>query len=175
MTDRSVTVGEGKSIIQNNKAGFRKNIIRYILVFGILYLLPAVFHVIYTFVVAISSGVAPAIPGMLLVGSMVFSPFYGVYYAVLSLAHSIFDSLVLYREVGIGWRLLINIPALASSVVLLVGCMILFMGGVDGPYTTAGIIIMIVGFIAVTAVTGLRIYANIGMLVKKVIEHQNRK
>ena len=55
------------------------------------------------------------------------------------------------------------------------GCMILFMGGVDGPFTTAGIIIMIVGFIAVTAVTGLRIYANIGMLVKKVIEHQNRK
>ena len=175
MNDRSVTVGEGKNILQNNKAGFRKNIIRYILVFGVLYLLPAVFHVIYTFVVAISSGVAPAIPGMLVVGSMIFAPFYGVYYAVLSLAHSIFDSLVLYREVGIGWRLLINIPALASSAVLLVGCMILFMGGVDGPFTTAGIIIMIVGFIAVTAVTGLRIYANIGMLVKKVIEHQNRK
>ena len=175
MTNQSVTVGEGKSIIQNNKAGFRKNIIRYILVFGVLYLLPAVFHVIYTFVVAVSSGFVPAIPGMLLVGSMVFSPFYGVYYVVLSFAHSIFDSLVLYREVGIGWRFLINMPALASSAVLIVGCMILFMGGVDGPFTTAGIIIMIVGFIAVTAVTGLRIYANIGMLVKKVIEHQNRK
>ena len=174
MTDRSVNAVEGKSILQNNKAGFRKNIIRYILVFGVLYLLPAVFHVIYTFVVAISSGDALAIPGMLVVGSMIFAPFYGIYYAVLSLAHSIFDSLVVYREVGIGWRLLINIPALASSAVLLVGCMILFMGGVDGPFTTAGIIIMIVGFIAVTAVTGFRIYGNIGMLVKKGIEKNGK-
>ena len=175
MTDRSVNAGEGKNILQNNNTGFRKNIIRYVLVFGVLYLLPAVFHVVYTFVVAVSSGFAPAIPGMLVVGSMIFAPFYGVYYAVLSFAHSIFDSLVLYREVGIGWRLWINIPALASSAVLLVGCMILFMGGVDGPFATAGIIIMIVGFVAVAAVAISRNSAHIAVLIKKVIELQKKK
>lgn len=131
--------------MSRSKNPIGKRSLSYIISFSVAYGFPIGFHLISTLLLTIKNGAWAGIIGTLLVGALIYSPYYGIYYAALTFIHAITDMMSPPRRM-LKNTFLTVISALIPSAVLIAGCLTVMLSELDSQSFSAGIIIMIVGF-----------------------------
>lgn len=120
-----------------------KKSLAYIISFSAAYCLPVAVHIIATIISTIKSGAWPGIIAMLLLGALIYAPYYGLYYAALSLIHAVID-LILPPRRKLGYVLAVIATVLVSSSLLVAGSISILVYDPEG--LDFGIISLIMGF-----------------------------
>ncbi len=122
-----------------------KRSLAYIISFSAAYGLPIVIHFIATIVLTIPNSTLPAIIGMLLLGAIIYAPFYGIYYALLTFIHAVTDIILPPRRKlkYVFWTI---ISALLPSSLLISGSILALLSDRTESYLVFGYTLILIGF-----------------------------
>ena len=126
----------------NTKRTGRKSL-AYIITFSAAYGLPVILHFFITFIHLGLDGHLFGIIAELWLAAIIYSPYYGLYYAALSLIHVVID-LILPPRRKIGYILAALLSTLVSSSLLVAGAISLIVYDLKG--FDFGFVALIVGF-----------------------------
>lgn len=151
----------------------------YIILMGVLYLLPFFAIALMIFVSNIEHGllsVMGAMTGGMVVGVMIFFPYFGVYYAALTVIHAIIDEVIVFRAPPKWLRAILFVVTFVFSVFLAVGGILgikIYDIGYEGPFWWVPGVLMLLSVALSTAILEIRIAA--GIVFEKLVHRKMRR